>query len=122
MDTMILLAKDCTQSENDYYFVADELNLLFKLNIKNNQIEIVDSIPEKIVVQKDLMGAICIYGRELYIAPYITQKIWIYNLDTKKWTGLLRKNLEHIGAGGMMQAFVYEEKIYMIGTSYPAII
>lgn len=121
-DMMKLLAKDCVQDGKDYYFIALELNLLFKLNIENGKIEIVGSIPESKVVKKEFMGALCIWKGELYIAPYEAQSIWIYNINTKTWIEIPRKKLEHIDNGGMLQAFVYGDMVYMVGASYPAII
>lgn len=121
-EKMSLLAKDCARDKDDFYFICDELNMIIKLNIKNNNISIINSIPDGEAVERSIMGGIYVFNRELYIAPYKTKKIWIYNLDARKWIGIERKKLPNMAFDGMLQVFEYENFIYMVGTTYPAII
>ena len=117
-----LLIKDCVISDDDIYCISSECNLLFKQNISNGQITLIASIPEKICIERDALGALCKYKNEIYIAPNKAEKIWIYNIDTNEWLSIERKKISCNGFGGMLQAFVYEDVIYMVGAHYPAII
>lgn len=117
-----LFVKDCVINDDNIYCISSECNLLFKQNITNGQIALIASVPEKICVERDALGALCKYKNEIYIAPNKTDKIWIYNIDTDEWLSIERKKLSCNGFGGMLQAFVHKDVIYMVGAHYPAII
>lgn len=122
-DTKVkLLVKDCAKDGNIFYFIASEMNLIFSLDVTSLEIKIVSMIPEKVSVKKEYLGSITVYQDELYIGSIETKDIWIYNLKKNEWKKLERKDLPHIGTGGLLQSFVYKNWIYMLGSSYPAII
>lgn len=117
-----IFMKDCVVVGDDIFYVASECNLIFKHNIIDNKIDIIGSVPENLCIEKDIIGAICIYGDELYIAPHKLKRIWIYSFTEKEWSSIERKEIACSGFKGMLQAFVYNGMIYMIGAHYPAII
>lgn len=117
-----LLVKDCVIDDDNIYCISSECNMLFAQNMESGEITIIDSIPENICVERDALGAVCKYKNEIYIAPNKNEKIWIYNIDTNEWLSIERKRLDCNGFGGMLQTFVHEDIIYMVGAHYPAII
>jgi len=117
-----LFVKDCVISDECIYCISAECNLLFKQNMGNGEITLIASIPENICIVRDALGALCKYENEIYIAPNKAKNIWIYNIDSNEWQRIEMKKIPCNGFGGMLQAFVHNKVIYMVGAHYPAII
>lgn len=116
-----LLIKDCSQEGDRLYFIAKDFNLICSLNMQTFDVETVGIVPESVSIKTDYMGCVTAYNGELYIGSADDRKVWIFNLKYKKWTEINRKKYFHIGSGGMLQSFVYGDYIYMVGSTYPAI-
>ena len=119
---IILYAKDCVKIENKIYFISLNMNLIFSIDINDNKIELITHIPNISFLYDELMGAIDICENKLVIAPNKTNEIWIYDIDKREWNNIERDEFAHIGTGGMLQIVKYNNYMYLIGSSYPAII
>lgn len=122
-NSIIMYAKDCVKVGDIFYFISSQMNLIFSINMKTDEANVVDIVPEKIVVCEEFLGAISAYrNNKLVIAPNKSNIIWIYDLYTRKWEKIYRKNKVHVGTGGMLQIVENGDDYYFVGSSYPAII
>lgn len=117
-----LLACRCTYWNGKIYCLARNFNLLFSVDIQSGKTELVDVVPEGDILTSYLCGAINAWNDKLILTPNHTKKIWIYDLISKHWDGLTIRDYEHWGTGGIFQTYIYNDKIFLIGGSYPAIL
>lgn len=122
----IMSAEDCVRVGDYLYFIAADINVVFKLCIYTGETEIVSHIPGEAMNAKRLGSKIIHHGDELIFAPITAKNIWIYNLETEKWDSIERREFINWTSwtklGSMLQGVYYNEKLYFIGSVYPAII
>lgn len=121
-EKLTLIAEDCVKINNFLYFIAKNVNILCSLDLRNGQISLLDSIPENRILAPRAGAAILHWKGELIFSPMLTKKIWRYNISTKEWKGYERKKYNSKLKNEMFQEILYENKIFFIGTTYPAII
>lgn len=118
-----LLAYRCTYWEGKLYCLTKDFNLLFSVDPQDGKIELLDIIPEENLLTTYLSGFMNIYNGKLILTPNKTKKIWIYDLVSKHWDSLTIKKYEHYWAtGGIQQIYVYNNKLFLVGGDYPAIL
>ena len=115
--------EDCVRVEDNIYMIDRNINLLYRMSIKNGTVEIVSSMPEEDVFSSRLGAKIIYNGGNLYFAPMNAKKIWKWNISSGKWKGFERKHIENwTMQGDMFQAVLHNNKIFFIGCLYPAIV
>lgn len=118
-----MVAEDCVQVGNQLIFIARYINIVYSLDLDTGEIMLIDSIPEEDVLAERLGAKLVHWKDELIFAPMKAKKIWIYNLKTREWHGLERKKLEDNKTDlEMFEAILYDNKLFIIGSNYPAII
>lgn len=118
-----LLTHRCTYFEGVIYCVSRDFNLLFSINVQTGTIELIDIIPDEDILTTFICGYITVRQNKLILAPFTTKKIWIYDLGSKYWDSVTTKELDHcVAAGGFQQAYEYKNKLFLIGSGYPAIL
>ena len=122
----IMSAEDCVRLGDYLYFISADVNVVFKLCIYTGETEIVSHIPGETMDARRLGAKIIHQGDELIFAPMEAKDIWIYNLKTEKWENIERKEFANgktsVTLGPMFQCVQHNEKLYFIGSVYPAII
>ena len=122
----IMSAEDCVRIGDYLYFISADVNMVFKLCIYTGETGIVSHIPGEAMNVRRLGSKIIHYGDELIFAPMNAKDIWIYNLKTEEWECIERKEftnrLTWSKSGTMFQCVRHNEKLYFIGSIYPAII
>lgn len=117
-----ILTNNCTYQEGKLYCIAINFNLLFSIDIQSGKIELIDVIPEENALVNNVCGAINIWNDKLILTPCKTKKVWIYDLTSKHWDSQVLRECKHWGAGAFTQTYIYDDKIFLIGSSYPAIL
>lgn len=121
-DKLDLLACRCTYWNGKIYCLARNFNLLFSVDLQNEKTELVDVVPEGNILTSYLCGAINVWNDKLILTPNHTKKIWIYDLISRHWESLTIKDYDHWGTGGIFQTHIYNNKMFLVGGSYPAIL
>jgi hypothetical protein len=103
-----------------YYFVASEMNVVCSIDIKENKMEIVGCIPDEGIFTERVSIKIVVWNEELIFIPMNGKKIWFFHIAEKKWRSVSIKN-EDIQRK-VRQAFIYRERLFMIGCHYPAVV
>ncbi len=115
--------EDCERIGDKLYFIDKKINLVYCMGIMTGEIVIIGSMPEEKIFSNRLGAKIIHYNNSLYFSPMYAKKIWKYNLNTLEWTGYERKNLPNwTNDQDMFQAVLWHNKIFFIGSHYPAII
>lgn len=105
------------------YCLARNCNLLFAVNLQNGKTELIDVIPGEDTLINFICATITVWNNKLIFTPNQTKKIWIYDLVSRQWDGLTIRKYDHcIGAGPINQVYKYNNKIFLIGSGYPAIL
>lgn len=116
-----LLVRVCSYWNNKIYCFASDFNLLFSIDIKDGKLQLVDAIPEENIPIQYLLGSMNINNSKLILGPRNAKKIWTYDLNTKTWDNLSINKLDD-QQNGITQIYNYKNFVYLIGSSYPAIL
>lgn len=119
---MVLLIKDCVRVGDTLYCISRDFNVVFSYDLLDEKIELLVSIPDQCANETEVCGGIDFYDGKLLLLPNKTNSIWIYDLVEKTLSKIVRKEFPHYGTGGMLQTVRTGRTIYMVGSSYPAII
>ena len=112
----------CTYHKGKLYCLAKDLNLLFSIDLQDGSIDLMDAVPGEDVLSSYLSGSIAVWNHTLILAPNKTKKIWLYDLITKQWNGVPIKEADCRESGGFYQTYIWNNKAFLIGGGYPAII
>ncbi len=118
---MNLLIKDCVHVGDILYCISRDYNIVFSYDLSSGSVELLTSIPGEPANEAEVCGAIDYHDGKLLLLPNKTNCIWIYDLAGKDLLRIEREQLPHCGTGGMLQTAKKGNTIYMIGSSYPAI-
>ena len=102
------------------FFVAFEMNVVCSIDMQTGKVEVIGSIPEEDIFSKRVCIKIVSWNEELIFVPMNGKKVWFYHIRKKTWTSLHIKN-DNIRRK-IRQAFIYKDKLFMVGCHYPAII
>ena len=105
-DRVKLLVKDCVKVNNVFYCIAKQFNLIFSLDVNTGKVEILSIIPDNAYEGEEYCGCITFYDDELYIGSIMSNDIWIFNVEMKKWDKIERKEIPNKSTGSLLQAFV----------------
>lgn len=105
------------------YCLARDCNLLFSVDLQDGKTEPIDAIPEEDVLTPFICGIMTVWNNKLILTPGKTKKIWIYDLVSGQWQNLILKEQDHIiGTGVFCQTHIYKNKLFLVGSGYPAIL
>lgn len=117
---MILRAESCARIDNKYYFMAVDINVFYYVNIDTHELLYEGNIPSEDVDM--YRGAKIIgYHSDLVFIPLNSKYVSIYNVDTKEWNQIEVQNLETFENDKFFSAYIYKDKLFLIGASCPAI-
>ena len=117
---MILRAESCARIDSKYYFMAVDINVFYSVNIDTHELLYEGNIPNEDVDM--YRGAKIIgYHRDLVFIPLNSKYVSIYNVDIKEWKQIEVQNLETFENDKFFSAYIYKDKLFLIGASYPAI-
>lgn len=115
--------EDCVRVDDSLYMIERNYNVIYSLNIKNGDLEIIGSIPGENLLASRLGAKIIHHNDDLYFSPMNAKNIWKLNLMSKQWKSYDRKDIPNWTIQkDMFQAIAYKNKIFFIGCLYPAII
>lgn len=117
-----LKALNCVLVDNKIYFVALELNIIYSLNMDTYEIEFMEELPKEPMIKDKLYGNICYCCEKIVLAPLNAEKIWIYDLQHKKWSGIELFEEERRIPYKFFGIVPYNNYVYMFGHYYPGII
>lgn len=119
----LFVAGDCVIAENTIFYLLRDLNLVCKKKIDTGEMELYPGVPEGKAFGKQMASRIMIWEKELVFIPRSAKAIWISDMGLHNWKRIKYET----AAEGMhkeyatLQAFFYENRLYIIGSDYPAI-
>lgn len=122
---------NATINNNNLYVFLKDFNMLCSINLLSKDIKVLGSIPGEPFFSTCLVGMMFVYEDELYLVPHNAKKAWKYNIVTSSWSVWFEIEecvIDNIVVAGaevqqkFNQAYLYNDKVCMIGFRYPAIV
>lgn len=110
----------CIQKDRCIYGFAKDFNMLCCWDVDRCQLKILGCIPGERFDTRSLSIKLILDGNDIYIIPFSAKKLWVYSIDSEKWESIELKDGKT--KCKFMQAFIYGEELYMIGSFYNAIV
>lgn len=117
-----LVSEGCVKIKDELIMVARGMNLVYKVNIENNNLVLLGNIPNENQDAGRLCGEILRHGDEIIFLPLNARKINIYNVCEKKWRYIEIEEIENIYLDKFFTGMIDGDYLYMIGSKYPAIV
>jgi len=112
----------CTVEEKDgeiiVWFVPERTRLICRMELSKGQVEIVSEVPDEVVTWSNYID-IAKVGECLYLAPFMSNGIWKYDLEKKVFCKWYLPGAEEVC---MSRIVPYENWLYFIPRNYPGII
>lgn len=114
--------------DNYIWGTANEFNALMKINIKTNNIELIERFPEEDDFTTALFGDMVHIDGKLVFAPMSASNIVIYEIVSRKFTlipvdeGIANNSKLYKENYKFFKAVIQDRDIYFVGCSFPAII
>lgn len=111
--------------EKDYgYFFSYERNGLFKVDLKKWEIELLTTFEEYPISSERLYANIVKLEDWLILIPMQADKFAAYNLNSfeKKYLAVPEIKGKYKKSAKFLSAFVFEQKVFIIGHSFPGIV
>ena len=119
---MILKAEDCVKVGNDIYLICRDINLIYRINLKDKRTFLVDSIPEENIAARRVCAKIVYWENELFFIPFNLNKLWVLNIATHVWRSISIGEVRGVKDALFFQAVLFEKHLFVIGSKYPAIL
>lgn len=122
-EKVIMRSQCCAKNGEMLYFFSHEINVLYSYNLEKNEMEILGSVPEKGVLQEFVSTSIEYFENKIYVIPLNINKLWVFDLKTRKWNALdfLKERYKNIGIK-FWRSYIFEQKLYMFGCRIPYIV
>ncbi len=118
-----LSAEGVAKKGDTFYFVARELNLIFKLDAKNYEIKYFTAMPDEDEITERLYNGIITNGEVLLLVPFNAKKIWWYDFEKAKWEYInLAGYVEPMLEGKFVGGIIIREKAYLFGYYYEGVL
>lgn len=114
---------DCLIYNEQIIFILRDMNMICSFDMKKNKTKILGKIPEESFRRYRLSTNMYIYKDKIILTPCSAKKIWVYNIQSKEWHSIAIRSFEpKYMEYKILQSVAYKEKLYMIGSNYPAVI
>lgn len=111
---------DVCRAEDELWFVTHYLQLLCKLNLRDDKIEVMAEIPETHWGEHGKYISVVKYEDKLILTPYRADALCVCNVTTKRITKhYFKDEFVDIRFG---KAFLWEHFLFLIPMDYPAIV
>lgn len=110
---------DCAVDDKNIWFVADEYNVLCKMNLTSGETEVISEIPDEKVYGGPSYCGIIKVNNQIYIDPHRANAFVTFNIDNKKIT---KKYLSQSLEANFDYLVPYKEYLFLKAKFYPAIV
>lgn len=117
-----LVSEGCVKINNELIMIARGMNLMYKVDIENDNLVLLGSIPNENQDAGRLCSEILKYENEIVFLPMNARKINIYDICKKKWRCIEIEEIEDIYLDKFFTGVIDGDYLYMIGSKYPAIV
>lgn len=119
----MLFADDAIKVGEKLFLFANNLNILFSINLSDGKLTFLSTIPEEHILSKGLTCKLVYIKEHIIIVPLLAKKIWIYALKRREWRSVVIENYKVYGRGTYFrQAIKHNDSLFFIGGHYPAIL
>lgn len=109
--------------EHEIYAVGRELNIMFRLDLRTNEVEMITDMPEEEKLAGRLYNGVCVDKDILALVPYYARKFWYYRLKEKKWYSMdISAYVDPERARKFVGGYIFEGTVYLFGYYYKNIL
>lgn len=120
---MKLSVESIIYNEGMFYLVPKDINILFACSVNDEQIKIIDTVPEEDGHTERQFNGLCKVGNKIILVPYAARKIWIYDLICGTWKSIDVSEYVSEDVDSKFSGCVqYLEKVYLFGYGYNGIL
>ncbi len=112
---------DFCMMENEIWFTVNACNKVFKYNIKKRDLATVAKFPGVMLNKENLFSAIEYYNEKLFFVPFISDKVYIYNIKNSKFELINLSTGENIICK-YCSCFVDHNSLYLVPICYENIL
>lgn len=113
MDKICMGFSDICKVNNDFIFIPRNFNVLCNLDALSGEVRELCNLDDDEIVRSESVDSIIKYDERLYIIPCYSNKIYIYDLETKKRIVYMYTNEKRYN----LKSLYYKGKIWIIPTS-----
>ncbi len=114
MDNITMLAESAVIIDGIIYCVCKNMSLLFSIDTKNGEIELIGNLPKEKFFLNQCCRKIINYENKLVFIPYNAKYIHIYDVENRTWIEI--DYPDSISEGyKYIEGAIYNNKIIMIG-------
>lgn len=119
----MLFADDAVKVDERLFLFASHFNMLFSINLLNEELTFLGGIPEESVFSKGLTCNLIYIKEHIIIVPLLAKKIWVYSLESREWKSVDIEKCRVYGRGTYFRhAIQHKNSLFFIGGHYPAIV
>ena len=120
---MRLVSEDILHFGDKLYLFANNMNMLYSIDVGTGCVELIGGIPNKDFFDKRLVAEIIEWKRCIYLIPLASGSIWIYSIDNKNWEEIEINSYKNNWANSYFRnALIFNDVLYLFGGYYPAIV
>lgn len=118
-----LTIESLAAGEHEIYAVGRELNVMFRLDLRTNEVETITDMPEEEKLAGRLYNGACVDKDILALVPYYARKFWYYRLKEKKWYSMdISAYVDPDQARKFVGGYIFEGTVYLFGYYYKNIL
>lgn len=118
-----LTIESLAAGEHEIYAVGRELNVMFRLDLRTNEVETITDMPEEEKLAGRLYNGVCLDKDILALVPYYARKFWYYRLKEKKWYSMdISAYVDPDQARKFVGGYIFEGTVYLFGYYYKNIL
>lgn len=119
----MLFADDAIKVGECLFLFANNLNMLFSVNLSDGKLTFLGSIPEEHLLSKGLTCKLIYLKNNIIVVPLLAKKIWIYSIESGNWRYIEIEKCKMYGRGTYFrQVIQHKDSLFFIGGHYPAIL
>lgn len=120
---MKIFSEDVVKVGNLLYLFGTDINMLYSINLENDEVTFIGKIPEENILKRRLVSKMMYWDNKLYLLPLSSNNIWIYSVLDKTWTKIEIEEYENNWANSYFRnAIIYKHHMFIFGGYYPAIL
>lgn len=120
---MKMSVESIVYSDKTVYFIPKELNMLFSCSNMDEQIKMIDIVPEEDGYTQRQFNGLCKVDNKIVLVPYAAKRIWIYDLELKTWNSVdIGKYISEENDSKFSGCVQWEGAVYLLGYGFNGIL
>lgn len=116
-----LVSEGCAKYKNKFYFVSKDMNIIYSIDEITKDVKYEGCFEDEPIDAVRLCARILTHNDALIFVPMNAPNVSIFNLNDKSWKYVKVRDIEKYNYDRFFSAEIYEDKLFLIGSTYPSI-